>query len=435
MQSTSCDTGIKDVESSHLTATRYPLEFDWPDDTYNALCCAGNGKIYYVISSTSIDRGGQMHSFDPFTGKKKFLGDLTEICGEKGKNTIPQGKSHTRFYECNGKLYFATHVGYYQTIDGIERMPENTPAGYDLYPGGHILSYDLTSEKFEDLVTMEDGQGIITMTMDCNRGHIYAITWPKGDFVHYDSSLNKLKNLGPVSAKGEAGVAGEDYRVLCRSMFIDPKTGSVYFSTSEGDIFIYRSYSTSFRKMEDVNLRFDYFGKYDPAQPGSMGYNWRKIIWDPVAEVAYGVHGGSGYLFRFDPRNETLEIIDRITSAPSKKSGMFSQSRYGSLAFQLGPDNTLYYLTTGPVCAEGTGRSNSAIIKGVENLHLITYRTSGMKYTDHGPVFFEDGSRPGPVNSIAVAGENIFTLSWSQDNGKKVMNLLKIRNPFLSGEV
>ena len=57
----------------------------------------------------------------------------------------------------------------------------------------------------------------------------YIMIWEK----------DKMRNLGPISQKGEAGVVGKDYRVICRSMFIDDKTGLAYFSTSEGDIFSY----------------------------------------------------------------------------------------------------------------------------------------------------------------------------------------------------
>ncbi len=34
---------------------------------------------------------------------------------------VAQGKSHVNFVESNGKLYFATHLGYYSIIDGMEK--------------------------------------------------------------------------------------------------------------------------------------------------------------------------------------------------------------------------------------------------------------------------------------------------------------------------
>lgn len=119
-----------------LQATHYFSGFEDAHDTYNAVSTASDGKIYYVLSSAAYDKGGQIYKYDPLNDKVTFLGDLTDICGEKGKMTISQGKSHVDFYERDGKLYFATHVGYYEMIDGMERLPVNAPEGYQLYTGG-----------------------------------------------------------------------------------------------------------------------------------------------------------------------------------------------------------------------------------------------------------------------------------------------------------
>lgn len=425
-----------------LVAKHYYSGFELAHDTYNAISAASDGKIYYVLSSESIDKGGQVYCYDPDTDKIKFLADLTEVCGEKGEKAVPQGKSHVSFYESSGKLYFSTHVGVYEMIDGMERLPEKLPDGYKPYPGGHILSYDLYSGKFEDLAIAPDGEGILTMEMDRERGQIYAITWPMGYFIHYDVGRNKLRNLGLISASGEAGTPGDDYRVLCRSMFVAPEDGTVYFSTSEGDIFTYSPDAVAIRKVEGVNLRLDYFGQYDPGRPGSMGYNWRKIFWYPPEGVAYGVHGNSGYLFRFDPRERSIEIVERITSEPSKRSGMFDQFSYGYLSFQLGPDGqTVYYLTGGPIYIDGERVKGEAHIakgaaRGLENLHLVTYHIPNRKYIDHGPVFYTDGSRPTYVNSIAIGPDgNVYTLARFQNNDKIIQDLVKIPDPFKAEKV
>ncbi len=427
------------VNNKTLTAKRYFSGFDKAHDTYNAISCASDGNIYYVLSSQAYDKGGQMYVYYPDSDKVEFIADLTDICGEKESKTIAQGKSHVNFQEKDGKLYFATHVGFYEIIDGTECLPENAPDGYSLYPGGHLLSYDLSTKEFEDLAVAPDGEGIITMTLDAKRGQIYGITWPKGYFIHYDINTHKLKNLGLVSANGEAGTPGDDYRVLCRSMFVDQGDGSVYYSTSEGDIFTYNPNLSSPKKVEDVNLRLDYFGQYDPSDPGSMGYNWRRIVWYPEEEVAYGVHGNSGYLFRFDPRERKIEIVDRITSEPSKKSGMFDQFSYGYLGFELGQDHhTLYYLTGGPIYIDGNrvkGLDKIAMgaAKGLENLHLISFNIPENEYKDHGPVFYSDGTRPTYVNSIAIDHKgNVYSLARFKHNGELIEDLIKIPNPFIT---
>ena len=420
-----------------VVAKRYYSGFDHAHDTYNAISTASDGKIYYVLSSVLIDDGGKVCRYDPDSDKVEFLADLTEICSEKESKAIAQGKSHARFYESDGKLFFSTHVGFYEMIDGMERLAENPPDGYEVYPGGHILSYDLHKGDFEDLAIVPEGEGVVTMEMDLDRGQIYAITWPKGYFIHYDVDKDEMINLGQISANGEAGTPGDDYRVLCRSMFVDHRDGTLYYSTSEGDIFAYHPDSKSLNKLEGIDLKIDYFGIYDPTDPGSMGYNWRTILWYAPEGVAYGVHGNSGYLFRFDPLKREIEIADRITSEPSKRCGMFDQFSYGYLGFQLGPDGeTLYYLTGGPIYIDGQrlkGKDRIAMgaAKGLENLHLVTYNIPNRNYIDHGPVFYSDGTRPTYVNSIAIGPEgNVYTLARFEQDGKVIEDLVKIPNPF-----
>ena len=434
-------TDLKTIQNSgmkkNLVAKSYFSGFDLAHDTYNAISVASDGNIYYVLSSQPHDVAGQVHRYDPKTDKTEFLGDLTEICGEKDQKAIAQGKSHVRFYENDGKLYFSTHVGYYQMIDGMEQLAVTAPEGYKLYPGGHFLSYDLKTGKFEDYGTVPYGEGVLTMTMDTVRNQLYAITWPRGYFIHHDLNTGKMKNLGLVSANGEGGKAGDDYRVLCRSMLVDPRDGKVYYSTAEGDIFFYDPQAGSLGKMADVSLKIDYFGNYDFTRPGSMGYNWRAILWYPRENVAYGVHGNSGYLFRFDPSAQKVEIVERITSEPSRKSGMFDQFSYGYLGFDLGNDGeTIYYLTGGPIYIDGKrvkGVDEIAMgaARGLENLHLVTYHIPTGTYTDHGPIFYGDGSRPTYVNSIAIGKDGqVYTLARFEHNGKIVEDLVRIPGPF-----
>jgi len=422
--------GFAQGTSNKLVARTYNSGFTIAHDTYNAISAASDGKIYYVLSSQSIDTGGQMYSFDPRTGRIHHCGDLTEACGEKGTKAIVQGKSHVRFVESNGKLYFATHVGYYSMVDGMEKM-SIPPAGYKAYPGGHILAYDMKTGKFDDLAVAPHQEGILTMSMDVKRGLIYCITWPTGYVFRYDMGKKELKEIGPLSGEGENGM-GKNFRTLCRSLAIDPGDGVVYATTSEGTIFRLKPGTDVLEPLEE-DMRKDYFGIYDPASAGSMGYNWRQTVWYPGDRSVYGVHGNSGYLFRLDPRSERLTVLDRITSEPSKRSGMFDQFSYGYLGFILGPDqHTLYYLTGGPVYVEGRrvkGKSSTAMgeAKGLEDLHLVTYDLLTGKCRDRGAVFYPDGQRPLYVNSIAVGQDGtVYTLARITENGVTRTDLVSI---------
>ncbi|SKB79276.1 hypothetical protein [Dyadobacter psychrophilus] len=421
----------------HLTANPYYSGFPLAHDTYNAITAASDGNIYYVLCSESYETGGQMYRYDPLTNQTHFLADLTEICGEKDLKAIPQGKSHVRFYEHEGKLYFATHLGVYEMIDGMERLPVNPPLGCKHYPGGHFISYDLTTGKFEDLALAPEGEGILTMTIDKARDHIFALTWPLGYLLDLDLKTGALKNLGLTCGKGEGGTVGDDYRVICRSMFVDSRSGNVYFSNSEGDILNYKPGTPAFELLENADLRLDYFGHYDPTRPGSMGYNWRKIFWHEEESVAYGVHGNSGYLFRFDPEKEEITVLDRITSLPSRKSGMYDQFSYGYLGFQLGPDKeTIYYLTGGPIYENGRRVKGASQIakgaaKGLENLHLVTYHIPTAHYQDHGPIFYADGSRPTYVNAVTIGSDgSVYSLARFMHEGSEIQDLIRIPNPF-----
>jgi hypothetical protein len=414
-----------------LIARTYNSAFPEGHDTYNAMGCGSDGRIYYVLSSEIIDVGAQMFCFDPRAKQIRHLGDLTEASGEKGLKAIPQGKSHVNFVEANGKLYFATHVGVYTIIDGMERMGV-PPQGYKPYPGGHLLSYDLKTSKFEDFGIAPEREGVLAMSMDRKHGRLFGLTWPSGYFFRYDLAKREMKNFGKGCAEGENG-KGDAYRTICRSICVDPESGRAWFTTSEGSILCYRPDTDVVEVVQGEDMKKDYFGIYDPTSPGHMGYNWRQTAWYPPEKMIYGVHGNSGYLFRFDPSQPRLEVLERLTSEPSKRSGMFDQFSYGYLGFTLGPDGrTLHYLTGAPIYVNGkrlAGKGTTAMgeAKGLEDLHLITYHIPTGRYADRGAIFYQNGQRPLYVNSIAVGKNgNVYFLARITENGKTRSDLVEV---------
>ena len=329
-----------------LIARVYDSGFADAHDTYNGIGAASDGRIYYVLSSERHDVAAQMFVLDPASGRPRRVADLDEATGQKGRHLIAQGKSHVNFVEAGGKLYFATHIGFYSIVDGMETMGI-PPAGFSRYPGGHLLAYDLATGRIDDLAMAPEQEGILTMNVDGRRGRIYALTWPSGVFFRYASRL--VEDPGPVLREGRER-EGPGVRTICRSLAVDGD-GSVYYA-GEGTIFRYR-YDPMPSSPWRATTSKDYFGQYDPPRP-DMAYNWRQTAYRAADRLFYGVHGNSGYLFSFDPRAERVEVLDRITSEPSRRSGMFDQFSYGYLGFTLGPDGrTLYYLTGGPVYVGG----------------------------------------------------------------------------------
>jgi len=420
-----------------LTARIIDSGFQQAHDSYNGVSAASDGKIYYALSAQEPDVAAQMYVYDPAADKVRHLGDLSEACGEKGSGAISQGKVHVNFVESKGKLYFATHIGFYSIVDGMEK-PGIPPQGMKPYPGGHFLAYDLATGKFEDLATAPRREGIITFAMDRQRERLYGLTWPRGHFLRYDLAKRELRDLGPVSEQGEDG-KGKTFRTICRSMTVDPHDGSVYFSTSDGVIHRYNFGADAIETVTGDDLKKDYFGLYDPSSAGHMGYNWRQTFWYEPEKAIYGVHGNSGYLFRFLPATQQVEVLDRITSEPSKRSGMFDQFSYGYLGFALGPDGeTIHYLTGGPIYIDGkrvkgkdvTAKGES---KGREDLHLITYHIPTRTYKDHGAIYFASGQRPNYVNSIAIGKDgSVYFLSRVSEDEKARTDLVQLKGPFRS---
>jgi len=426
------DAANEPPAAPRLIARVYDSGFADAHDTYNGIGAASDGRIYYVLSSERHDVAAQMFVLDAASGRPRRVADLDEATGQKGRHLIAQGKSHVNFVEAGGKLYFATHIGFYSIVDGMETMGI-PPAGFSRYPGGHLLAYDLATGRIDDLAMAPEQEGVLTMNVDGRRGRIYALTWPSGIFFRCDLASRESKTLGRFFEKGENG-KGQEYRTICRSLAVDPDDGSVYFTRGEGTIFRYRYERDAVEPVAGDDLRKDYFGQYDPTSGGHMAYNWRQTAYRAADRLFYGVHGNSGYLFSFDPRAERVEVLDRITSEPSRRSGMFDQFSYGYLGFTLGPDGrTLHYLTGGPVYKDGrrvAGKSSTAKgeAKGTEDLHLVTYDIPDRRYTDHGAVFYGDGGRPSYVNSIAVGRDGtVYTIARIPKGDGYRVDLISLR--------
>lgn len=411
-----------------LIAKAFNSGFEFTRPSYNAISVASNGKIYYVLSSASIDTGAQLYCFDPKTSEISHMADLTCAIGERSLRAIPQGKSHVRFTEANGKLYFATHVSYYRSEDGLEALGVPPPE-YAAYPGGHFLALDLSTHCIEDIILPVSGQGILAMAMDVCRNRLYGITWPNGVFVAYDIDSGRL-STAPVSGKGEAGRAA-DYRVVCRALVVSPEDGTVYLTLSDGRIVRYHHDRDALEVVRGDTMRKDYFGSYDPTSPWNMAYHWRQAIWHPAEKVVYGVHGNSGYLFRFDPVAERVDVLLRMSSTPSRQSGMYDKFSHGYLGFDLGPDQrTLYYLTGGAIYEEGRPllqREKRIGAQGRENLHLITVDLPTETYHDWGTISLDVGGLPAFVQSIAIANDGfIYALSTIKENNNERTDLIRI---------
>lgn len=412
-------------DSHVLRATAYNSHFPEaakPGEAFNGLGVASNGMVYYVLSSAQYNIPGQMYSFNPKTRAITHIDNLNDIVGQDHEKAVVQGKSHVNFIQSGDKLYFSTHLGYYNDEHGLERTAP-PPNGYKPYPGGHFVSYDMRTGKFTNLAIAPGGQGIIAMNMDVRRGRLYGITWPYGNFLRYDLKSGTLKEFKTTFHGGELGKLGSTYRAICRRIVVDPEDGSAYFTTGNGTIHRYDYRTDKLSAVAGVSLKKDYFGQYNPAMHG-MAYNWRAAVWVPAEHAIYGVNGRSGYLFRFDPVKPSVEVLDRLTSEASKRIGMFDETEYGYLGLALGADgHTLYYLTGAPLSANEERLKTMPDQKEVA--HLITYDIANRKYADHGEILLNNGVPLDPSQSLVMGSDGtLYTLSFVVNNGKSGIDLV-----------
>src|SRR5689334_678586 len=96
-----------------IPATLHASGFDRADSNFYSLSAASDGRLYYTLCSHNIDTHGRVYRYDPATDEVRLLATLGDITGESGRKTIPQGKSHSPFFECDGKIYTATQYGYF----------------------------------------------------------------------------------------------------------------------------------------------------------------------------------------------------------------------------------------------------------------------------------------------------------------------------------
>lgn len=406
------DMNASDLSSTpdtELIAQLHPSHFEKCDSNFDSCSVASDGCVYFTLCSHDIDTHARIYRQGP-TGEPTCLGDLGTIVGEAGAKSVPQGESHSPYYEHEGTLYLATHCGYYKPSSNKEE-PGEAPPGYTTYPGGHFLSYDMKAGQFSKLAQAPAGEGFMTLSMDRGRGRLYGLTWPRSYFMYYDLETKEMVNLGPVSGEGEIGT-GETYYCLCRSLGIDPRDGSVYFTNPDGEIYRF-SHAENRIEGTGVSLRRDIFGHWEIHEPGHQGYNWRKAHWHAGDERFYAVHGKSGFLFSFDPQAGQVDIIERLAADELRRNGRYEPFRYGYLSFEVGPDgDTIYYLTGTYGLEAEDGR------KVEETLHLVTYGLRTGKYLDHGVLRLDDGRYPTMTQSIAVhPNGRIYTAPWIEKPG------------------
>jgi hypothetical protein len=380
-----------------VEAELFDAGFTHGDSCYNALHRSANGRIYFAIGSWRHDSAARLFCFDESTSGVSMIADFDSAVGEVPGATIPQGKVHVEFAEWGGRMYTATHIGFYNANERIElpgRLPGRAP-----YQGGFFLRFNPAVRSFTPLAKAPEEEGIIAMAADSAGGRLYGLSWPGGLFLMCDIERSEIRSFGPVFGQGERGAMRDgSWSPICRSLAADPRNGDVYWSDSSGRIFAFRRDSQKIELAADIALSFD-------GQPCM----WRKVVWNSKESAFYGILSRSSRMFRFDPVTRRVEPLAVLRAEERHGEAWWHTSPPATLAFHLcEKDDTIRYLATGAGMILENGRRVRS------TLSLLSYHIPSESTRYHGIVRLPDGRFPTFAQSLLLSNGFLYAVAWSE---------------------
>jgi len=395
--------------------------FPEADCSYHGVYCAPDGKVYFTHSAHSIAVWARLYQYDPKAKAVRPLWTPQSTTPEKGH--VAQGKVHSPLAEYKGDLFLCTHTGHYR--------PDHKLPGSDIeakpYGGGYVYAVNRETGKGRVVaaplhkrplevpmtkgIVPLGGEALISSVMDTERGLFYALSWPSAILVKVDVSTGKVTEYGKMQDGGEAVARylpakpeepgkqkrepNPRFQRICRTLAMDDE-GNVYGSSGDGKIWKY-----DLKRDEVVIMK----SRMQDATRGSMPraapylHLWRTIVWDRKAKVFYGVHWGTSWLFRFDPKADKIEPI--MHWAPAK--GQVKD--YAQIGLAISSDQVLYGFVHAPRLKPKVQRS----------VHLITLDLKSLRFKDHGNVLSEDGMTLMFAETCAVAPNgDVYTAGWME---------------------
>lgn len=277
---------------------------EW-DGQWQGMAVASDGNCYFSSSTHSKSHGAGFHKFDPRTYTHTMIAeDMTEVCGEEGL-VSQQGKIHSPLVECDGWLYFTTHLSNYWK-EGIEN-----------YPGAHVLGYELSTGRFRDFGIVKQGYSIYSaIGVDPDRKKLYVFLVPFQPEIYKKDGCH-LYSIDMVS--GEKRDLGRvvDGRLGASFWFYVDNNGNVWFTlwkrnyiyeNDRGNLYVYRPDEDRIETYSDALP----YGRYiDGSQVGESSNSQRCWTWiHPFQdrEKCYftmgTLGGGDERLWIFDPSRD-----------------------------------------------------------------------------------------------------------------------------------
>lgn len=211
-------------------AFHIPPETTTEESGYFSLCEGRNGKIY--VGTSAYGRNAYLVEFDPATERMRIVLDTHKLVGQTTTGYAAQAKLHTRnFVGPSGKIYVGSKQGY---LSPTERAAQKRGEKIPVYEGGYVMVYDPAKDVAENLgrpMPLDDkrraagkteGEGVIDVTADEERGLIYVVTCEEQHWMLYSTKTRTFRELGPIlrdqpstliDAQGRGTAITADYRI------------------------------------------------------------------------------------------------------------------------------------------------------------------------------------------------------------------------------
>ncbi len=211
-------------------AFHIPPETTTEESGYFSLCEGRNAKIY--IGTAAYGRNSYLVEFDPATEKMRIVLDTHKLVGQKTTGYAAQAKLHTRnFVGPSGKIYVGSKQGY---LSVAERAAQKRGEKIPVYRGGYVMVYNPATDTSENLgmpmpldekrmaAGKTEGEGVIDVTADEERGLIYVITCEEQHWMLYNVKTKTYRELGPIlrdqpntliDAQGRGRAITADFRI------------------------------------------------------------------------------------------------------------------------------------------------------------------------------------------------------------------------------
>lgn len=376
---------------------------EW-DGQWQGMATASDGNCYFSSSTHSKSHGAGFHKFDPSTYTHTVLvEDMTYLCGEQ--NTLSQqGKIHSPLVECDGWLYFTTHLSNYWK------------EGKENYAGAHVFGYELATGNFRDYGIVKPRYSIYSaIGVDPERRKLYVFLVPFLPEL-YESDGCHLYSIDMDSGEKEDLGCVVPNRLGASFWFYVDNDGNVWFTLwkvhyeyeeDNGTLYVYRPSEGRIQKYIDVlpEGRLIDGTPVDEYHLTQRAWTWISPLPDR-SKCYFGMGamgGGDEHLWLFDPSRdiESGEAFEEVAAIGSTyfETAIGGDRLYFVQYEDLGDNRNLW--------SEDEREKDPASPEFVDRkLHLrsisLAPDADHSVITDHGPIIDQDGRAARMIMSMSA---------------------------------